>query len=65
MKNIMLILFQWLIATILSTQARAQADSSNIRFPEANAYSNVKLTYKIIDVPATPSVTMCTPIAGY
>ena len=51
MKNIVLILCQWLFITVLSAQSPTQADSSNIKFPEASAYSNVKLTYKIIDAP--------------
>jgi hypothetical protein len=51
MKNIMLILFQWLAITVLFAQSPTQADSSNIKFPEAGAYSNVNLTYKIFDAP--------------
>jgi hypothetical protein len=51
MKKIMLILCQWLCITVLPAQESTQADSSNIKFPEAGAYSNVKLTYKIIDAP--------------
>ena len=55
MKNIMLILFQWLIVTMLSAQTPTQADSGNIKFlpteTGAGAYSNLKLTYKIIDGP--------------
>ena len=51
MKNIMLILFQWLVVTMLSAQTPTQTDSSNIKFPEVSAYANTKLTYKIIDAP--------------
>ena len=49
MKNVMLIFFQWLAVTVLSAQTPTQADSSTVKFPEAGAYSNVKLTYEIID----------------
>ena len=51
MKNIVLILCQWLFITVLSAQSPTQADSSNTKFPEASAYSSVKLTYKITDAP--------------
>ena len=47
----MLIPFQWLAVTVLSAQTPTQADSSTVKFPEAGAYSNVKLTYEIIDAP--------------
>ena len=35
----------------LSPHARAQPDTSAAKFPEASAYANTKLTYKIIDTP--------------
>jgi len=50
MKNIMLILFQWLIVTMLFAQTPTQADSS-VKFPDAGAYANTILTYKITDAP--------------
>ena len=34
-----------------ATSAPAQPDSSAAKFPEARAYANAKLTYKIIDAP--------------
>ena len=49
-----LILFCCMSITMLSAQAPsapAKPDSSAARFPEANAYANTKLTYKIIDAP--------------
>jgi len=51
MKNVMLIFFQWLAVTTLSAQTPSPADSSTAKFPEAGAYANTKLTYKIIDAP--------------
>lgn len=34
-----------------ATSAPAQPDSSAAKFPEASAYANTKLTYKVIDAP--------------
>jgi hypothetical protein len=51
MKMIVLILFQCFIATMLFAQTPAQPDSTAAKFPEAGAYANTKLTYKIIDAP--------------
>ena len=48
-KIIVLILFQCFATTMLFAQAQAQPDSSVAKFPEAGAYANTKLTYKIID----------------
>jgi len=50
MKNIMLIFFQCFTVTMLSAQTPASADSS-AKFPDAGAYANTILTYKIIDAP--------------
>jgi hypothetical protein len=49
MKIIALILFQCFTATMLFAQAPAQPDINSAKFPEAGAYANTKLTYKIID----------------
>ena len=49
-----LILFCCMSMTMLSAQAPsapAQPNSSAAKFPEASAYANTKLTYKIIDAP--------------
>jgi hypothetical protein len=49
-----LILFQCLTVTILFAQtpsAPTQPDSSAAKFPQASAYANTNLTYKIIDAP--------------
>src|SRR5205814_8511102 len=49
-----LILFCSMSMTMLFAQARsapAQPDSSAAKFPEASAYANTKLTYKVIDAP--------------
>src|SRR6266566_7308417 len=49
-----LILFCCMSMTMLFAQppsAPAQPDSSAAKFPEASAYANTKLTYKIIDAP--------------
>jgi len=51
MKNVLLIFFQWPIVTMLSAQTPTQADNSAAKFPEAGAYADAKLTYKIIDAP--------------
>ena len=50
-KIIELILFQCFATTMLFAQAQAQPDSNGAKFPEAGAYANTKLTYKIIDAP--------------
>ena len=50
-KIIVLILFQCFATTMLFAQAQAQPDSNGAKFPEAGAYANTKLTYKIIDAP--------------
>ena len=50
-KIIVLILFQCFATTMLFAQAQAQPDSSVAKFPEAGAYANTKLSYKIIDAP--------------
>jgi hypothetical protein len=50
-KIIALILFQCFTTTMLFAQAPAQPDSNARKFPEAGAYANTKLTYKIIDAP--------------
>jgi len=44
----------WMSMTMLFAQvpsAPAQPESSAAKFPEASAYANTKLTYKIIDAP--------------
>ena len=49
-----LILFCCTSTTMLFAQppsAPAQPDSSAAKFPEASAYANTKLTYKILDAP--------------
>src|SRR5437762_9950142 len=49
-----LILFCCMSNTMLFAQAPsapAQPDSSAAKFPEASAYANTKLTYKILDAP--------------
>ena len=49
-----LILFCCMSMTMLSAQApsaREQRDRSASKFPEASAYANTKLTYKITDAP--------------
>jgi hypothetical protein len=49
-----LILFCCMSMTLLFAQAPsapAQPDGSAAKFPEASAYANTKLTYKIIDAP--------------
>ena len=54
-----LILFCCMSMTMLFAQAPAapaQPDSSAAKFPEASAYANTKLTYKII---AAPKHTWC------
>jgi hypothetical protein len=61
-----LILLCCLSITMLFAQAPSapQADSSAAKFPEASAYANAKLTYKIIDAPNRPMVTTYLPMAG-
>jgi hypothetical protein len=51
MKMIALILFQCFTTTMLFAQTPERSDSSVAKFPEAGAYANAKLTYKIIDAP--------------
>ena len=54
LKLTALILFCCISITMLFAQAPpapAQPDSSAAKFPEANAYANTKLTYKVIDAP--------------
>ena len=54
LKLAALILFCCMSMTMLFAQAPsapAQTDSSAAKFPEASAYANTKLTYKIIDAP--------------
>ena len=51
MKNALLMLFLWLAVTILAAQTPAQPDSSPVKFPDAGAFGNTKLTYKITDAP--------------
>jgi len=49
-----LILFCCMSSSVLFAQAPsvpAQPDSSAAKFPEASAYANTQLTYKIIDAP--------------
>ena len=49
-----LILFSCMSMTMLFAQtpsAPAQPNSSTAKFPEASAYANTKLTYKVIDAP--------------
>jgi hypothetical protein len=52
-KLMVLILFQWLAVTVLSAQTPTptQTDTNTAKFPEAGAYANTKLSYKIIDAP--------------
>src|SRR5678815_5233515 len=51
LKLISLIFFQCFTITMLFAQAPARSDSSVAKFPEADAYANTKLTYKMIDAP--------------
>ena len=54
MKPAILIFFQCLTITLLFAQTPStptQPDSSAAKFPEASAYTNTSLTYKIIDAP--------------
>ena len=50
-KIIVLILFQCFATTMLFAQAPGQPDSNTAKFSEASAYTNTKLSYKIIDAP--------------
>ena len=50
-KLIALIFFQCFTTAMLFAQTPAQPDSTVAKFPEAGAYANATLTYKIIDAP--------------
>jgi hypothetical protein len=61
MKNIVLILFQWIAVTALSAQTPTAADSSAAKFPHVGAYAGTKPGYKITNA---PNSTFCYQFTG-